>query len=79
MAKKIRLAKHRQAEEHKIDMAVKMRRRGESSPHGRRTNPRAVLHHEVEAPFIPIIPKTPRPQPGSRKLRRGRHHAPPGK
>jgi hypothetical protein len=78
MAKKVKLAAHRRTEEHKIDMAVKMRRRGESSPHGRRTNPRAVLHHEVEAPFIPIIPRSRPVQPVSRKLRRGRHHAPPG-
>ncbi|MDB6124870.1 MAG: hypothetical protein JWQ71_3863 [Pedosphaera sp.] len=74
MAKKMRLAKSRKAEVHKIDMAVKMEMRGESSPHGRRTNPRAVMHRELEAPFIPIIPK---PRLGPRKLRRGRHHKPP--
>jgi hypothetical protein len=76
MAKKIRLAGSRKAEAHKIDMAVKMMARGESSPHGKRTNPKAVRHRELEAPFIPLIPK---PKLAKRKLRHGRHHAPPGK
>lgn len=76
MAKKIRLAHSRKAEAHKIDMAIKMAARGESSPHGRRTNPRAVLHREVEATFIPLIP---RPKVTKRKQRRGRHHGPPRK
>jgi len=76
MAKKIRLAGSRKAEAHKIDMAVKMAARGESSPHGKRKNPRAVMHREVEAPFIPLIP---RPKVAKKKLRRGRHHRPPSK
>jgi hypothetical protein len=78
MAKKIRLAHSRKAEAHKIDMAIKMAQRGESSPHGRRKNPKAIRHGEVDVPYIPLMAGFPQPKPASKKHRRGRHHAPRG-
>ncbi|EEF58221.1 hypothetical protein [Pedosphaera parvula] len=73
MAKKFRLASSREAEQRKITQAIKMMLRGESSAHGRRTNPKAVRHNELETDFIPVVESIKQPH----KFRRGRHHPPP--
>jgi len=78
MSKKLRLTRSREHEARKIEMAIKMMARGESSPHGRRKDPRVVLHREVQVPFIPMVPMV-ETEPVQHKLRHGRHHAPPSR
>ncbi len=72
MAKTARLKGRRQAEQNKVDLAVKYARRGVATGGGRVT-PKKV-RHALEARFVPVFVK---PTKRGKKAKPGRRHNPP--